>query len=59
MDTIKVQRTDVNVKFLKEVSEEEATSSLNFLPKTEVIRAWKIANGKTKPKKRVEKIEGE
>lgn len=59
MDNIRVQRTDVNVKFLKEVTEEEATQLLNFLPKTEVIRAWKIANGKSKPKKRIEKIEGE
>lgn len=57
MDNIRIKNTNVNPKYLESVTEEEAVSLLNFLPKTEVIRAWKMVNGKSIPKKR--KKEGE
>ena len=52
MGDIRIKNTSVNPKFLESVTEEEAVSLLNFLPKTEVIRAWKMVNGKTVPTKK-------
>ena len=58
MDSIRIKNTSVNPKFLESATEEEAVSLLNFLPKTEVIRAWKLVNGKSVPTKKRKK-EGE
>ena len=52
MAEIRIKNTNVNPKYLESVTEEEAVSLLNFLPKTEVIRAWKLVNGKTVPTKK-------
>lgn len=42
----------MNENYLREVSEEEAVTTHPKLSKTEVVRAWKKANGKSKPKPR-------
>lgn len=57
MDVIKIGRVEVNKKYLSEVTEEEAVSTLSMLPKTEVIRCWKMVNGKSTPKPRPKETE--
>lgn len=57
MDVVKIGRVEVNKKYLSEVTEEEAVSTLSMLPKTEVIRCWKMVNGKSNPKPRSKETE--
>jgi hypothetical protein len=52
MAIIKINGRDFNEDYLKLVSEEEAVSSHPKTSKSEIIRAWKKANGKSEPKKR-------
>lgn len=47
-----IGRTAVSVIGLRSCTEEEAVEALHTLPKTEVIRVWKMANKKTEPKPR-------
>ena len=52
MAWVKVCGISMNEDYLREVSEEEAVKTHPKLTKTEVVRAWKKANGKSKPKPR-------
>jgi hypothetical protein len=52
MDIIKISGVSFNANYLRAVSEDEAVITHPKLPKTEVIRAWKRANGKSMPKPR-------
>lgn len=42
----------MNVAYLRQVTEEEAVTTHPMLKKTEVIRAWKIANKKVVNKRK-------
>lgn len=52
--TLKAGRVDVDVEQLRSYTEEKAIEVMvpaHKIPKSEVIRVWKIANAKSEPKK--------